>query len=101
MMNSSAIRFAAFAFALAVLSIINSRTMGLRAQGSLTPPGAPAPTMKTLDQIEARIPVDIAHAPGNFFAQYIINQPGAYYLTGNVAGVSGKRGIQIETGNVT
>jgi hypothetical protein len=27
------------------------------AQGPLTPPGAPAPTMKTLDQVEPRIPL--------------------------------------------
>ncbi len=27
------------------------------AQGSLTPPAAPTPTMKSLDQIEARMPI--------------------------------------------
>jgi hypothetical protein len=41
------------------------------AQGSLTPPpGAPAPTMKTLDQIEARTP--ISSAP------FTISAPGSY-----------------------
>jgi len=30
------------------------------AQGSLTPPGAPAPIMKTLDQVEARTIVNVA-----------------------------------------
>jgi hypothetical protein len=30
----------------------------LRGQGALTPPGAPAPTMKSLAQIEPRTPVD-------------------------------------------
>ena len=57
--------------------------------------------MKTLEQLEPRTPIDAAHTPGNFLAQYIITQPGSYYLTGNVAGVSGKRGIQIQTGNLT
>ena len=47
------------------------------AQGPLTPPGAPAPTMKTLQQIEPRTPV----GPGTD-----IVQPGSYYLTTNVIG---------------
>ncbi len=44
-------------------------------QGSLTPPGAPTPTMKTLDQVEARVPVS---------GSTNITQSGSYYLTGNV-----------------
>src|SRR6516162_11211138 len=62
------------AFALFCSSIILPAS--LLAQGSLTPPGPPAPTMKTLDQIEARTP--ISSAP------YTISQPGSYYLTTNV-----------------
>ena len=31
----------------------------LLAQGSLTPPGAPAPTMKTLAQIDPRTPISL------------------------------------------
>lgn len=71
------------------------------AQGSLTPPGAPAPMFKTLQQIEPRTPVDAGTTPGNFLAQFIINQPGSYYLASNIVGVTGKRGIQIEASNVT
>ena len=61
------------------------------AQGSLTPPGAPAPTMRSLDQIEARTP--ISSAP------FIINQPGSYYLTTNVSVVAGAV-ISIATNDV-
>jgi hypothetical protein len=53
----------------------------LLAQGSLTPPGAPTPTMKSLDQIEARTP--ISSAP------FTISVSGSYYLTGNLAVTSG------------
>lgn len=70
------------------------------AQGSLTPPGAPAPTMKSLDQIEPRTPVDAVHTPGDVNAAFIIRQPGSYYLTTNIVGVSGKDGIEIITNNV-
>src|ERR1017187_3770343 len=70
-------------------------------QGSLTPPGAPAPMMKTLDQIEARTPIDAAHTPGDGGNQFIISAPGSYYLTGNVTGVSGKNCISINADNVT
>jgi hypothetical protein len=46
------------------------------AQGPLTPPpGAPAPVMKTLDQIEPRTPVSSL--------PFTIGQPGSYYLTDN------------------
>jgi hypothetical protein len=43
---------------LTLLAAFNSQLSTAFAQGSLTPPGAPAPTMKTLAQIEPRTPVD-------------------------------------------
>ena len=46
------------------------------AQGDLSPPGAPARTMKTLDQLEPRTP--ISSVP------FIIDAPGSYYLTRNL-----------------
>jgi parallel beta-helix repeat protein len=48
--------------------------------GDLNPPAAPAPTMKTLDEVEARIPI-----PGSASAvgQFVISQSGSYYLTGD------------------
>lgn len=62
-------------------------------QGALTPPGAPAPTMKSLDQIEPRTP--IASLP------YFINVPGSYYLTTNLTGVASQYGVAVLADNVT
>src|SRR5664279_3196758 len=58
-----------------LLSTLNPQ-LSTFAQGSLTPPGAPAPTMKTLAQIEPRTP--ISSVP------FTISVPGSYYLTTNV-----------------
>jgi parallel beta-helix repeat protein len=74
------------------------------AQGSLTPPGTPAPIFKTLQQIEPRI--DLQNAPAsavdttNAAYHFIINQPGSYYLSANL-GVTKTNGIQINTEGVT
>ena len=47
------------------------------AQGPLIPPaGPPAPSMKTLDQIEARTPIESL--------PYVISAPGSYYFTKNL-----------------
>ena len=82
---------------LAVLALFATFAPGpvsLRAQGSLTPPGAPAPTMKSLDQVEARTAIT------NTSTLVIISQPGSYYLTHNLAITNGD-GIDITTNNVT
>src|ERR1017187_8409666 len=80
------------ALALLALSTLNSQLSTVFAQGSLTPPGAPTPTMKSLDQIEARTP--ISSVP------YTISAPGSYYLTGNLA-VSSGTAITITASQVT
>jgi hypothetical protein len=63
-------------------------------QGALTPPGAPAPTMKSLDQVEARTAIT------NTASTATISQPGSYYLTGNLT-VSTGNGVTITTNGVT
>ena len=62
------------------------------AQGSLTPPGAPAPTMKTLTQVEPRTP--ITELP------FAITESGAYYLTTNLVCTNGN-GVTISADAVT
>ena len=78
------------------------------AQGALTPPSgafsgaAPAPTMKTLDQLEPRTPLEPG-APGvspSMNGGLIIDEPGSYYLTGNLT-VSSGNAIDIGASNVT
>lgn len=71
------------------------------AQGPLTPPGAPAPLMKTLEQVEPRTPVNAVNTPGDTNAVYVISQPGSYYLTGDVLGVPDQHGIRIDADYVT
>ena len=64
------------------------------AQGPLTPPGAPLPVMKTLDQIEPRIP--ISSLPSN------ITESGSYYLTRNLHYTGAEaEAIYINASNVT
>ena len=61
------------------------------AQGPLTPPGLPGPTMKTLQQVEPRMP--ISSAP------YTISQSGSYYLTTNLTCTG--HGVVIAASGVT
>jgi len=84
--------------ALALLSTFNLLPSALLGQGSLTPPGLPAPTMKTADQIysklDPRTPISTV--------SFIITNSGSYYLTGNLTTTFPlEAGIIIKTNGVT
>src|SRR5580698_3191839 len=74
------------------LALAIGETPAAFAQGSLTPPGAPSPTMKTLAQIEPRVP--ISSVP------YTIGAPGSYYVTTNLS-TAGSNAITIASSDVT
>lgn len=84
---------------LPVLSLCILAPLAAFAQGSLTPPGAPAPAMKTLQQVEPRI--DLATLAGTAGAVVAITQPGSYYLSGNLSGATGKDTIVVSVAGVT
>jgi parallel beta-helix repeat protein len=65
------------------------------------PPGPVAPTLKTLTEVEPRIAINATNTPGDADSLFKITQPGAYYLTGNINGVSAKHGIEIAASGVT
>ncbi|MBS0660358.1 MAG: hypothetical protein JSR82_19220 [Verrucomicrobia bacterium] len=71
----------------------------LSAQGSLTPPGAPAPSMKSLAEVEPRFAVQ--SLGGDASAQYVISQPGSYYLIGNIDAPAGRAAVAIVADGVS
>ena len=99
-MKSFHLAFSKFAIVpmLCLWALIFSRGNSF-SQGSLTPPGAPAPTMKSLAQIEPR--TDIETVTGDASNLHIITNSGSYYLSSNINGVGGKNGIQVMANNVT
>jgi hypothetical protein len=70
--------------------------------GPLNPPGGPiASTFKTLSEVEPRTAINAANTPGDADSLFTITQPGSYYLTGSITGVSGKSGIKIASSGVS
>ena len=66
--------------------------------GPLNPPAGP---ITSTPGPEPRIALNATNTPGDADSVYKITQPGSYYLTGNLSGVSGKRGIEIDASDVT
>jgi hypothetical protein len=68
--------------------------------GPLTPPGAPAPTHKTLTEVEPRTAINATNTPGDASHVYIISQSGSYYLTEDIVTAGTVSGIRIEADQV-
>jgi len=68
--------------------------------GDLDPPAGPvAPTMKTLDEVEARTPM--SDVPGGATFEHLITEPGSYYLTGDIVVTLPISGIVVDADDVT
>ena len=70
----------------------------LAVAGPLNPPAGP---ITSAPGPEPRIAVSATNTPGTTTCLFRITQPGSYYLTGNITGVSIKSGIEIGASGVT
>jgi len=84
--------------------LLLATTLPGHAQGPLSPGGAPAPSMKTLAQIEPRIDLMSPTLPAGVTTsantEYIISQSGSYYLSRDIV-TAKQEGISITATNVT
>lgn len=90
-----------------IAAAVLSTSQSGQAQGALTPSAGPAPSMRTLIQVEPRTPVDSLHTPGDANSLFRITTPGSYYLTANVSltsrtgDLTKQSGIEIQANDVT
>jgi hypothetical protein len=83
---------------LLLISVFPFFSVSAFSQGSLTPPGAPAPAMKTLTQVEPR--TDLATLSGDADSMFLVTTSGSYYLSGNLS-VTKTYGIKVSAADVT
>jgi parallel beta-helix repeat protein len=83
---------------LTFLPLLAAAALTLLALGPITPPAGP---VAATPGPEPRIPINLTNTPGDANSVFRITQPGSYYLTGNLTGVSAKSGIEIAANNVT
>ncbi len=88
------------ALALLALSTFSPQLSTCFAQGSLTPPGPPGPTMTSLSQVMTTLNQNEPRTPISS-APFTITQPGSYYLTTNLNVANGDDAIEINTNGVT
>lgn len=73
--------------------------------GPLDPPSGPIDsTMKTLDEVEPRTPIDAINTPGDDNSTYKITQPGSYYVPRNISFLqfgAARHAIEVAADNVT
>ncbi|MHC4975610.1 MAG: hypothetical protein ACYTF7_03275 [Planctomycetota bacterium] len=64
------------------LGIVVGFGLAFACEGQLTPPAGPvADSFKSLDEVEPRIPLSQETTPGDATREFIITEPGSYYLT--------------------